>query len=348
MPDEITPEVTQNEDGTLTDNVQSDLPEIPKDKEPASEATLQEKIQAAMKPEPKKDAPTTPGKTADAPAYVPNHKYKVLDQEKEFDEWIRPHINKDNESKVRELYEKAMGLDHVKSKLGEERLTKEAVMKQYSNVTGEVKKILQHRDKGDLDTFFRMTNIPKETVLRWAIQQAQLIEATKDLPEDAKRVYNEYGDLKQRTLLLEEQLENMSSGHVEHAVQARTSELDGLLERPDVSPLASAFDTRLGKAGSFRDLVVRHGKAEWDASQGKRDLSPEQAVNEVINLLGLKSQVADPATTPNEPAAPIAPRVVQSTKPTVLPNPGTGNGSAAVVKPKSLDDLRKMAKAAAG
>lgn len=285
------------------------------------------------------------------PAYVPNRKFKVLDQEKEFDEWVTPALNKETEAKFRELYEKAYGLDHVKPKLAEERQARTQIEGQLRGVTHEVQEILKHRDAGDLGTFFQKVNLPVAKVAQWLLAEAERQDRLKDLPPEMKQVYTDYGTLKQQNEELARKVESLHSGSVDTAVHARSAELQSVTSRPNIQPLIQGFDARLGKPGAFQDLVIRHGKAEFDASGGQRDLSAEEAVNEVLTILGLQTQAASPAATPNESAnarsaAPPTPKVVTPTKPTVIPNVGSSNASPAMKKPRNLEELREMAKKA--
>lgn len=281
------------------------------------------------------------------PAYVANKKFKVLDQEKEMDEWLTSAIkDPETEKKARELYEKAYGLDAVKPKLYEERQARTQLESEFNQFKGEIGNIIKTRDT-DLGLFFEKVNLPKEKVAQWLISELEKEEKLKGLPDHMKAAYNESQALKRANEELNQKVQYLENGTVEQAVQARTTELQSVLSRPDVHSFIQAFDARLEKPGAFRDLVIRHGKAEFDAT-GK-DVNAEDAVNAVLRYLGHQTQVASPATKPNESAtaaaAPSAPRVITAkAKPTVIPNVGSSTSSPAVKRPKSIDDLRAMAK----
>lgn len=273
-----------------------------------------------------------------ADAYQPNYKFKVLDQEKEFDEWIRTAVNKDNEAKIRELYEKAHGLDHVKSQREQERQTRERIEQEFKDFYGGVQEITALRDK-DLGRFFEKVRIPRAKVAQWLLEQAKL----EELPDDVKRVYSEREAAQRALEDRDQKLAELEHSTVTQAVQARRQELQGVLGNDDVKGIAEVFDKRVGRPGAFADAVIRHGKAEWEASGGERDLSPAEAVKEVLQFYGLQAQAASPAATPNEPAKKVT--KVAPEKPVVLPNVGAGNTSPAGKRPKSTDDLRALYKA---
>jgi hypothetical protein len=123
--------------------------------------------------------------------------------------------------------------------------------------------------------------------------------------------------------------------------------LDRVLGSPDVAPLVAKYDELAGKPGSFLKQVIRHGDAEFRDSEGKRDLSPQECVAEVLAFLGLKNanQGAGQAPKPNDSAT-AAKVVVVKDKTAVIPNVGSGSANPALgKKPKSIEDIRAIAKA---
>lgn len=299
----------------------------------------------------KKEGEADPAKTdklaVTTDDWTPNLKYKVLDQEKEIPEWARGAITKENEADIRAVFEKADGLDHVKSKLGEERTARESVEQNFSGVKSQISNLVGWRDK-NLGIFFEKVGVSKEKAAQWLLQEIE----KQDLPEPVRRMYTEHEENQRRLADLEAENLQLSSARETDTVQARTNELGQVLSSPDVAQLVSAFDNRVGKPGSFQQMVIRHGHAEWEASGHKRDMSPKEAVDEVLKILNL-SQAPSPVATPNETAAANATepkqKVVQQKKPVVLPNIGSGGGSSTAAKRvKSVDDIRKVYKEMSG
>jgi hypothetical protein len=71
------------------------------------------------------------GEPSQAPSYQPKLKYKVLDQEKDFPDWAKPIVKSPEvEKTIRDMLERAEGLDHVKQRRevleGENRQLKES------------------------------------------------------------------------------------------------------------------------------------------------------------------------------------------------------------------------------
>lgn len=310
--------VTQHEDGTVSDNAVSD--------------------------QIKNEAPEKEVTEPEVPSYVPNVKFKVQDQEKEFDDWARPFVNKDNESKFRELYEKAHGLDVVKPKLQETRQKVSQLEGYISQREGAINEILSFKKNGDLDRFFESVDLPPQQVAQWLLKKLEI----QNLPPEQQAVYNEAERLRREKYDMEKQLQGASTRYVDTAVQARTQELGQYLSQPQVAPLVEQYNSRMGNPSAFTQLVARHGNAVWHSSGGKTDLSVEQAVGECLQMLGLNSQAASPAAQPSGAAQPVVPqpKVIAPSKPTVLPNVGNPASSPISSKPKNLADLRRMAKAA--
>jgi len=114
-------------------------------------------------------------------------------------------------------------------------------------------------------------------------------------------------------------------------------QLDVSLSKPDVSRFAEAWDSNSGQAGAFRQFVIEEAKKVYYDTQ--QDLSPDQAIAMVMQRFGKFLNVGD--TTMQAPQA----QSIQSqqAKP-VIPNV-TGKASSPIKKvPKSLDDLRRLAK----
>ncbi len=292
-----------------------------------------------------KETKETP-KADDKPAYTLNKKFKVLDKEQEFDDAIASGIkDADTEKKVRELYEKAYGLDHVKKERATEKEARESIENNFNNLVQEIQQVSSHVRNKDYGRLFSELQINKAEVAAWLIQQHDLEEKLGTLPEPVRKIYNEHGNLTSQVETLNRKVEELTSGNVNSAVQARTMELKSTIQAPEVAQFVTQFDTRLGKAGAFEDMVMRHGYSEWQLH--KRDLSAKEAVDEVLKFLGHTTQAPSQGTTPNEPATP-KPVVITAPKATVIPNVGQGSASSAMKRPKNLDDLRKMAKAQVG
>lgn len=273
--------------------------------------------------------------------YNPNYKFKVLDKEMEFDEFVRGSIkDADTEKKIRELYEKAYGLDSIKPK---HEALKEKVNNHYSKIESEhtsltntinlLDKMLQ---QGDIDNFLSALEIPEETFLKWAVKKAQLMELTPDKREEYNRSVAERNRLYQ----LEQQNQAFQEQFFESQVQARTTQLDNELFKPEVAQVAASFDARAGRQGAFREEVIKRGQFAWTMYQ--KDIPVEQAVKEVMLLVGNTIPQQQQASVNGVAQSSGQPQVVPP-KPNVIPNI-QGQASTPVKKKfKSLDEMKQYA-----
>lgn len=267
-----------------------------------------------------------------APAYQPNYKFKANSKEHEIDEWIRPVIkNQDIEKKVKELYEKAYGLDEIKPKhqsmLDDLEKSKAKIME-----TDKALDILgKYVAENDFDSFFEGLNIPKNKILEYALE---LVKREQMTPEqktqwEAGRQAREaarFYELKNAELLESQQ---------QFAVQQRTFELDNAMQQPEARAVADAYNAGMGTPQAFKDYCIQIGQAY--AARGQ-DISAQQAVSEAVRHL----RAVNPGLV--QAQAPSAAPVVQASQKPVIPNI-QGRGTSAVKSTvKSLDDLKKRAR----
>lgn len=295
------------------------------DTAPVVEETKAEGIEIA-KVDPSTEAPVV----GEAPAYVPNLKFKVHEEEKEFDEFLKPAIkDAETEKKIRELYEKAYGLDAIKPK-HEELKTKYPEMEQkYNELQSTIKEVMTLRDK-DLDSFFEQLGLKEDQIAKWMLQKLEKL----NLPPEQRQVYDQYEETRRRNYALEKQIQDIEARTQAQAVQARTLELETVLQRPEVAAIAKSYDSARKQTGAFRELVIREANAEFRTSG--RDLTAMEAAKAAMDLLGeaytsKANEVSSPAPVTTEKPLPVLPRV-------------TGKSVSPTNKqPRSIDDLKKLA-----
>jgi hypothetical protein len=287
----------------------------------------------------------------ETPAYNPNFKFKVLDKELEIDPLYRDLIkDAETEKKIREMHEKAFGLDSVKAdrqSLKQKIETHYAPLEKTHHQTMKTLEVFDKMiEKQDFDNFFSTLQISEQDVLKWAVKKAQLMELTPEQQAEYNRSVQERNRLYQ----LESQNQEFQDQSFDQQVQDRTSQLEQELSKPEVLNVVSSFDARVGTQGAFRAEVIKRGQLH--AFQGN-DISVEQAVKEVIDLMGGIPQVNTPQGQSTAPAnnnvngtSGQAPQAqVQAPKPKVIPNV-TGQGTSPVKKVvRSLDDLRALSRA---
>ncbi len=265
-------------------------------------------------------------------------------------------IMKDPESErlVRELHEKAYGLDSVKQRF---ELTKQENIdlsqrnQQMTHGISELRGIYQGAVKSGnlhkLDQFFEKLQIPQEHILKYALAKIELA----DMPEAQRNALMGQLQEERKANELAQQREQLTSQTMTQQQEIKTLQLQHTLDRVEVAPMVKAFDDRVGKPGSFEELVRREG--EYAFLREGVDLHPSEAVQRVIKNFGL-TQGAPAATAPvqppaqaNTPASPGTTTIVKRTAPTI-PNVNGRSASPLPSKPKSMDDLLKYRKEAHG
>lgn len=284
----------------------------------------------------------SPGSAA-AAAYQPNYKFRYMDElenkiDGEIDEWARPFINQDTEEKFRQLWAKAHGLDFVKSRFNKTRGEYQAYRQQIDPLVQSWQELTGLYRKGDMDSFFKGLQIPEEKVFQYVLDKLNY----QKLPPEQRATMEKARAAEQQASELQRQNEALAAQYQQAQVQTRTTELSQALSTPDVSAVAQAFDARVGREGAFRDEVVKRGVLAWHTTG--QDISPGQAIQEVMQLYGALTSGQQAAAQMAQAAAPTgAPAVSQAQKAPTLPNIGGNNGSPARKAPKSLDELKKLA-----
>lgn len=313
----------------------SPSPVEPESAEAAPEKSLKEKIGEVAAAAKGAKTAQDPTKVV-APQFVPNYKFKALDKEHEIPESLRAAIkDADTEKQVRELMLKAIGMDHIKPKYQETRQKYEEVNTAYQGITKQISDLRADYQKGDMASFFEKLQIPEEKILQYAVQLVQ----NKELPPEQQQMLAARRDAEKRAQQLEVQNYQLSEQTMAHAVEAKRWQLDTVMQRPDVSNYAEAYDKARGKPGSFRDVVIRTGEAAFHTRQ--KDISPEEAIKEAMDMLGgaYRAQQAMAEPVQQQVQQPVA------KKPVVIPNvQGRSSTSPTKKQLTSLDDLRKFAK----
>ena len=277
--------------------------------------------------------PSEPDPTGANNPYSPNFKFKVLDKELEFDEFLRGAVkDPETEKKVRELYEKAHGLESVKT----DRTTLRNELAQTKEKIGQTDAALETIGnfvrQGDFDSFFEALRIPKENILKYALE---LVQREQDPNKRAQWEANRQAQ--QQTQYYQTQAQDLEQRQAQFSMQQKEFELSHVMTRPEISGIVQAYDAGMGQPGAFRQYVIRMGQA---LESGGHDVSTEQAVQEAVRHLQ--------AVNPNLAVAPTgqqaAGNVVQPNQKPVIPNI-QGRGTSPVRSTyRSLDDLRKLAK----
>lgn len=283
-------------------------------------------------------APPVDGTPA-APVFAPNFKFKVLDKEHEIPEFLRGAVkDATTEKQLKELHEKAFGLDIVKPKYQETKKQLDQVRGTLEKQSTELSRLGQLLEKNDLDSFFKALKISEEQVLRYALERVQY----RELPLEQRLQVDAQMQERQRLGQLEQQTQTYEQQYYAEATRNKALQLDYSLEKPEVKSIADAFDTRLGTPGAFRAEVIKRGQLAFHTTG--QDIPVDQAMKEVLALAGgVLPSGGNPAAQTQAPAAAQgSPAPVQ---PPIIPNVSGRGASPAKRAITSIADLRERARA---
>jgi hypothetical protein len=274
------------------------------------------------------------------PAFQPTFKFKAFGKEHELDDFWKPLVkDQESEKKVKELFTRAYAFDDLKTRFEGTQNEHAEVYKEYTALDRDVRKVTSFLNRGDLDNFFKSVGLDDDKIYNWVEQKIQ----RQNLPPEQRQALESQASERQRAYDLEMEKSELAEQYQTQAVQHRTMQLDMVLGRPEVSQAASAWDSRMGQLGAFRDLVVEEAQKAWYVE--KTDLSAEQAAQRVLTKYG---KLIESGGIPPQAGAPQAPQVqspgMQSQGKPVIPAV-QGRGTSPIKKsPKSIEDLKQMAR----
>lgn len=273
-----------------------------------------------------------------APAFSPNFKFKAAGKEHEIPEFLRGVVKDEQSQKfVSELFEKAYGLPALKERFMETRQQMQELSQTHQYVMGNIQEAQAAYRKGDLDSVFDIFKIAPEKVLQWAVEKVQYSQ----LPPEQRQLMDARKEAEKRAMLLEKQQSSAMQEQYQSQTEYLSQMLELVLERPDYSSVAEAYDGRKGQPGAFRELVIRMGESEF-ALTGK-SISPLEAAKRAVELLGEMQPGGTQAPAMQAPAQ--APATPAAKPKTVLPNLANAgakpNAAPAKSKIRSLDDLKR-------
>lgn len=296
----------------------------------STEVVSAESTPPSLPPEQALEASNGPQVSVEASAqlaYTPNYKITADNKEYEIPERYRPLMtDAQTEKEIRELFEKAYGLDGVKGRFHQTRDEYRQFKEQVNPLLNIARELDYYHKKGDLSSYFKTLGFNDEQILKYALQKAEQLE----LSPDQKRVYDERDSANRQQYMLEQQYQQTQERLQELMVQQRQVELQTVLSRPEINSFVQSFDRRNGQ-GAFAQECIQRGRAHY-ALTGQ-DLSPDQVAQEIIKKFEI------PVTQPmsyQQPPTPKHPAEVP-----VIPNTGSGSTSPAAKNFKSLDELRK-------
>jgi len=311
-----------------------------------------EPIEPAADPEPAPEGNAEPDfelqqePVANEDVYAPNRSFKVHDESMEFDEFFSPLlVNKDAEKKLRDLHERAYGLDHVKQDrqvLRDDNQKLHTEMGNYNTVKKDLQQLGTYLKNGDMQSFLEAHEISDDQIYGYAMQKLRMQE---DPSLQGQYDQNRANQLNQDSQAAE--IARLQGQVREDGYQRRENELNFSMSDPIVQQAENEYNSRMGN-GAFRSEVISRGQMHYRNTNS--DLSAQDAVKQVMSVMGYQQQgQAAPQAqqtygqTPQYVAPQQAPMQGQQRgKPEVIPNI-RGRSSTPVKRiPKSIQELRDL------
>lgn len=277
-----------------------------------------------------------------APAYQPNFKFKAFGKEHEIEDTFRSLIkDKETEEKVRKFHEKAYAMEKFQA---DERKVR-GEFDQFKQQADPNLKAMSHFNNllknKDWDNFFGGLKVPEDEIFNWVQKRLEM----RAMPPEQRAEFERQAQVRQQNYAYENELTQTQQQYHQLATETRSMQLDNLLNRGDVSAQAEAIDKTYGQIGAFRNLVIEEALNHYHRTG--QDLPADQAVNITIQKYGrfLSAQNPGAVVHPqgNQGNA-GAPQAGQQGQAPIIPHVGGSSRSPIKKSPKSLDDLKAMAK----
>lgn len=292
---------------------------------------------APSTPPPAADPNSSPEEQAAAVAaqaeYKANLTYEVSKQKKQFDEVFKEVIkNEAQEKKLRELYEKADGLEIVKQSRDSFKKRFDEHQQQWEPVQKDLQTLGKFMQANDFDSVFGMLKIDQQKVVDWVAQKIQYNQMS---PEERARV-DALREVRGQNYKKESEVEILRGELEQKEVQHLTFQLDMLRETQKFADAAAAFDERLGAPGSFEAKLFEVGEYLTLRNRGQT-VPPRQVLDYMIKEYGLEGQAPTPGAPPQSRTV-ATPPVEKPTVPNIK-----GSKTATPVKRqfRSIDELKQ-------
>jgi len=282
------------------------------------------------------DTENTDSDTEDLPDYEPNYSYKVQDVESVFDDRFKAVIKtKEDEDFVRDMYQRAEGLKHVKDRADKAKGDYTALEKEYNaakmehdrvkseheKIVAEINHVGELGKKGDVLGALRELGFDNEAILKAAGILVGDDAVQKDYDQKSKHIQAE---LKYNKQLSEQQKYRETQEQRNKELYHKNAELmlDMALTNQDVQSFSEKFSGHESVKGmSFRDAVIRQGQME-EYNNTFIDI-PTTIRNTMNNFSYINHSVPKKTTVASNPKTTI----VAPSKKTSLPNNVKGNGT---------------------
>lgn len=281
--------------------------------------------------------------TIAAPIYQPNFKFKSFGKEQEIDPLFRGLIkDKDSEEKIRKLHEKAYAMEPFQNESKKYKTEFDA----YKSKTEPDIRAMGHFNnllaKKDWDNFFGGLKVPEEEIFNWVQKRLEL----RSMAPEQRAEFEKQTQVRQQNYAYENQISQSQKQYQQLATETRTMQLDNTLARADVLSQAEQIDRVYGEPGAFRNLVIEEAMNHFNRTG--EDLSAAQAVQMAVQKYSrFMSQQQNQGAMGQQPQMGMqggGQQITSTANAPVIPHVGGSARSPIKKSPRSIEDLKQMAK----
>jgi hypothetical protein len=322
--------------------------EVPPAEEPAEEIVPpteepEEEIVPPVEPE-EEIVPPVEGEEPPAEPYTPDLSYKALDQEHKMPEWLKDTItSKEREDEIREIFQKAEGLSHVKSKNEHLKSELETIRPAYEEQSATLNYLDHLVNTKDLENIQKMARLSDDDILNHA---AKILEKQGLTPEQ-QAAYNSEIENRNSQYFMSQENATLRQNQYSQQVQSQELQLEQALNSDDVKKYVDFYNERVGDQTNFKKSVIDYAADIEKRTNGKTSLSVQEAIDgflqknvkpfyvEPTKQMEAPAEQATPANPTETVLPPVDPREKQ-----VMPNV-QGGASKSPAKPvfKSIADI---------
>ena len=248
----------------------------------------------------------------------------------------------ETEKKLRDLYERAHGIDFVKQQRDKIRNEFQSVKQQHDPLVAELSQVGKFLQNKDFNSFFGKFNIPKEAIVQWVADELNF----QQLPQDQRQKLEAARTVQERAYSLEQENQTLKQQYEQHQVATLDSQIKQVMAHPQVVEGMSIFDVRFGHLGAFQEEMIRRGDYYYQTT-GKL-VPPDVIAVEVMKMSGLWNETPGQQAAPQQSAAPQVVEAPQA-KPVIKNIAAKSSGASPVKKTyKSMEELKERYKQLSG
>ncbi len=281
-PQEFTPEVELDE--TEEAELEEETPEVeesaeePAEEEPAAEEPAEE-VAAA-------EGAETPEAQASTEQFVADYKYRADGKDLEVPEFLRGLIkDKASQEQVVNMLKKHDAFDTVSTRRDQFRNERDEARSNVQRYESAINTMRTTYQRGDIDGFLKLCEIPEEQMLKWATEKAKYYMGDENYRSQVDRDIQ----LRQTAWAKDSQAHEYQSKYQEMEARQLQTEFNYEMLKPEVSSFASSFDKFAGKQGAFIEEVKNRGELAYLREQ--KTIAPSEVIQGIMKQFSTVPQV---------------------------------------------------------